>query len=149
MKRTWRRLRHVLVLEPSPVYAEFLRGLLEVHGLTAVSMSTPAEALLRLADESFDLLVSELLMPGRDGPAVMRACRSGGLHLPVIFLADEPTDVHVKKAALDDCCATLLTRPVDLDVFERALVAADARSHHEDCVHWRGRPNPPPTLPDR
>jgi len=128
-------LRRVLLVEPRPAYLEYLVALCGTLDLHVDATGSAREALARLEAQRFELLVAELHLPGEDARDLLRRCRSRGLHLPAIFVVDERVRDDEAALAIDDCCATLLARPIDLDTFERAVYAADARRHHVDCVH--------------
>lgn len=136
--RQFRRLRRVLVVEPFRDLAEMLAELLTRRGLACEVAASGPRALERAAAVDFDLLVTELRLAGEmDGVTLLEHWRAAGRHSPVLFVTDEGPLVPREKLALDDCCASILQKPVDLDAFLVAVDAADRRVHHAHCVHRR------------
>src|SRR5262249_2691612 len=68
----------VLIVEDSPTQAEALRALLEEAGYTVVAATTGEDALRRLEAEVFDVVVSDVMMPGSvDGYELCRRLKAG------------------------------------------------------------------------
>jgi chemotaxis family two-component system sensor kinase Cph1 len=65
----------VLLIEDEPDAREFVRRLLADHGVTTSDAGSVAEALVMLNDRTFDLIVSDIGMPGEDGYAFIRQLR--------------------------------------------------------------------------
>jgi len=87
----------VLLIEDEPGVAAFVeRGLREAG--FAVDSAADGENGCRMAcAEPYDLIVLDLLLPGRDGFSVLREIRSRGLTMPIIFLtARDAVDDRVK-----------------------------------------------------
>ena len=100
----------VLVIEDEPDVAGFVRkGLREAS--YAVDVSDNGIDGLRLACSSeYDVIVLDLMLPGKDGFTVLRELRSGGVRTPVICLtARDAVDDRVK--GLDLGADDYLTKP--------------------------------------
>jgi DNA-binding response OmpR family regulator len=79
-------MNRVLVVEDEPVIALGLRDSLEAEGyaVEVVGDGVEAEALAR--DGRFDLILLDLMLPGRDGFSICRNLRAAGLATPIIML---------------------------------------------------------------
>ncbi|MBI4538715.1 MAG: response regulator [Gemmatimonadetes bacterium] len=66
----------ILVVEDSPTQGSALRLLLEANGHEAILVTSGEEALGRLAADRFDLVVSDVMLPGIDGFALCGAIKS-------------------------------------------------------------------------
>ena len=100
----------ILIIEDEPGVAAFIeRGLREAG--FAVDVAVDGEDGCRLAcQESYDVLVLDLMLPGRDGFSVLRELRSRGLVIPVICLtARDAVDDRVK--GLDLGADDYVTKP--------------------------------------
>ena len=64
----------------------FLEKGLRASGYTTIAVGTGPDALALARDDSFDLLVLDLGLPGLDGHAVLAQLRARGTRLPVIVL---------------------------------------------------------------
>jgi two-component system NtrC family sensor kinase len=63
----------VLIVDDEPVMRELIEVTLEDAGHAVESVESGRAALVRLAQHTYDLIVCDLHMPDRDGPAVYRA----------------------------------------------------------------------------
>lgn len=78
---------HVLVVEYEPAIRHVIERHLKRLGyrVTAVSGSAEAFKLLQASPKNFDILLSDLSMPGMTGVALTEAIRAIGLDIPVII----------------------------------------------------------------
>jgi two-component system copper resistance phosphate regulon response regulator CusR len=79
-------MTRILIAEDEERIVAFLDKGLRANGYTVVSVGTGPDAEALARDESFDLMILDLGLPGRDGREVLRAIRSRGERLPVIVL---------------------------------------------------------------
>ncbi|HEX4824606.1 MAG TPA: response regulator [Candidatus Polarisedimenticolaceae bacterium] len=79
----------ILVAEDDPVTRRFVVSLLEERGYEVLVAEDGEHALELAKSASPDLLVSDLVMPYRDGFEVLRAIRNDAkiAHLPVLILS--------------------------------------------------------------
>ena len=80
----------LLVVEDSGFFRELVVPTLSAAGYEVVAVTQPAEALaLRESGADFDIIVSDIEMPGMDGFAFARAVREGGAWagLPMVALS--------------------------------------------------------------
>ncbi len=80
------RSEKVLVVDDDRLALEFLKDALHEAGFKLAAYNRPQEALDRLDRETFDLVVSDINMPGMNGIAFLEAVRGKGLDVPLIFL---------------------------------------------------------------
>ena len=91
----------VLVVEDEPNIRELVCLHLGLEGYACDALGDGREALARAAAEHYDLLVLDVMLPGRDGWSVLRAIREAGNTLPVLFLtARDQVDDRVKGLEL-------------------------------------------------
>lgn len=79
-------MTRILIAEDEARIVSFLEKGLRSSGYSTVAVETGPDALALARDDSFDLLVLDLGLPGMDGQAVLRGMRSRGEHMPVIVL---------------------------------------------------------------
>ncbi len=98
----------VLIVEDDAVIADFVsRGLTEA-GHQVRHAARGDEGLFLAETESYDALVLDRMLPGRDGIAVLDALRAAGNDLPTLVLSslgDVEHRVHGLKAGADDYLA--------------------------------------------
>src|SRR5258708_34870425 len=114
-----RRAMRILVVEDDRKVASFIRQGLEEEGHTVEAAADGDAALdLLLGADPYDLIVLDVMLPKRDGFAVLKAARQSGVLSPVIMLtardsvADKVTglalgadDYLAKPFALDELLA--------------------------------------------
>jgi chemotaxis protein histidine kinase CheA/ActR/RegA family two-component response regulator len=112
---------HVLLVDDSRVTREMMRRLLEDAGFTVTGVGSADDAMLALAREHVDCLVTDIEMPGVDGLDLTRRLRTETEHadLPIVVVStlDRPSD---RLAGLESGADAYLTKQ-GLDV--RELVA--------------------------
>ena len=77
----------VLIADDEPSVRATVRRLLERRGATVVVAADGLEAEARLRDERFDLMVCDVIMPGRGGYDVLAFARATLPRLPVILMS--------------------------------------------------------------
>ena len=111
----------ILIVEDDRPLAEALRDTLELEGYRVLGAASGSEALNTLADESIDLVLSDVHMQGMDGHALLRAVKQQW-DLPVLLMTAYGSiskAVEAMRAGASD----YLTKPFDA----AALLAAVAK----------------------
>lgn len=107
----------ILVVEDDRKVASFIRQGLSEEGHAVEVAKDGSEAIdLVLADSDYDLIVLDVMLPGRDGFTVLKTLRAHGLRSPVLMLTarDSITD---KVAGLDSGADDYLTKPFAFEEF--------------------------------
>jgi two-component system, OmpR family, phosphate regulon response regulator OmpR len=82
----------ILLVDDDPGLRDLLRRYLEEHGYAVLAVRDGAEMDDALAQQSFDLLILDLMLPGEDGLSLLRRL-VGGEALPVIIVSARGEDV--------------------------------------------------------
>src|SRR4029434_4783735 len=90
----------VLVVEDEQKVANALREGLEGERYDVVVERTGEGAFFRLNTETFDAIILDLTLPGRDGLQILKAVRERGMKAPVLVLTARDT-VQDRVAGLD------------------------------------------------
>jgi two-component system, OmpR family, alkaline phosphatase synthesis response regulator PhoP len=134
-------MNRVLIVEDERHLAEGLRFNLEAEGYTVsvVDNGESALELLRADPNAFDVMVLDIMLPGKDGFAVMTELREGGVFLPTLMLTarGHPEDILKGFAAGAD---DYLTKPFDLAILIARLRGLLRRRD------WMNA-SPPPEVP--
>src|SRR5262245_7354169 len=69
-------MKRILVADDSPISRELMREILELEGFEVVEASDGSEALSRLRQDHFDLVLLDIQMPRKDGYTVVRELRA-------------------------------------------------------------------------
>src|SRR6202162_3217304 len=76
----------LLIVEDDSKTARALESGLQSEGFSVVLAHTGEEGFFLLSSESFDLIVLDWMLPGRDGIEILRAARARGTQIPVLLL---------------------------------------------------------------
>ena len=80
----------VLVVDDEP---ELLRGVcrgLKLQGYSVTEARNGEEAVLHLSRRNFDVVLSDIVMPGMGGIQLLKEIRQHDLHVPVVLMTGEP-----------------------------------------------------------
>ena len=119
----------ILVVEDEPKVTEALKEGLEGEHYEVAVAETGEEAFFRITTESFDVILLDLMLPGRDGLEVLTKVRKQGITTPVLVLTARDT-VEDRIAGLNSGADDYLVKP-----FAFAEVVARIRA-----LVRRGRP---------
>ena len=98
-------MKKILVAEDEPVIAGALRDDLTLEGYDVTVVHDGSAAVRRVTVESFDLLVLDVMLPGRDGFDICRDVRAAGRRMPILRLtarAQDPEKVLAFEVGADD-----------------------------------------------
>ena len=104
----------ILIVEDSPTQAEKLQVILEGDGNEAVVAHDAQDALGQLAAGGFDLVISDIVMPGMSGYELCREIKAhpGWRHVPVILLTTRKDPMDIFRGL--ECGAdNFYTKPYD------------------------------------
>lgn len=79
-------VKKLLIIDDEPAIREGVRRILEAESFQVETFSNGQAALERLRHESFDLVVTDLKMPGISGMDVLKTIKEHHPDLPVIFI---------------------------------------------------------------
>ena len=101
---------HILIVEDDPAIAVFVQTMLEREGFTTKVVGNGDQALERVEVERPDLILLDLMLPGRDGLQVCQAVRRRPVYLPIIMLTAKDDDVD-KVVGLELGADDYITKP--------------------------------------
>lgn len=90
-------MTRVLVVEDNETLALGLRRSLEAAGFEARTAADTGEATEALVEFAPDLVVLDLMLPGRDGFEILRDLRAGGSEVPVLILSARGEEIDKLK----------------------------------------------------
>jgi len=77
---------HVLLIEDEPGLVLILSDLLRTEGYTVDDANDGSSGLARATSESFDLIILDVMLPGKNGLDVCRELRQQGRDIPILML---------------------------------------------------------------
>jgi len=104
----------VLVAEDDGEMLDLIRRVLTDEGYAVLTAGDGQEALARLDDGEFDIVLTDVRMPGADGVAVLRRAMTRKLHQPVILMTAFGS-ISSAVEAMREGAFHYLAKPFDLD----------------------------------
>ena len=123
MDLEWTRLR-ILVVEDEPKVARALQEGLQSESHSVAVARTGEDGFFLANSESFDLVILDIMLPGRNGVEVLSAMRKQGLRIPVLLLTAKDA-VEDRVLGLDAGADDYLVKPFafpELSARVRALL---------------------------
>ncbi len=80
-------MAHILLVEDSPEVSLTVREILESANHTVDDADSGTAALKVLKANKYDLIVSDIWMPGMDGIALLKEIRGSGNNIPVVVIS--------------------------------------------------------------
>jgi PAS domain S-box-containing protein len=127
---------HILLAEDNAINMMLIRELLRRRGHTVSEVTTGTDAVEAVLEGDYDLLLTDIHMPGMDGIEATRAIRAGEAQAgkprtPIVALTADVLEAG-KQSCLEAGMDGFLTKPVDpveLEEIFQALFAGAEPSH--------------------
>ncbi len=91
-------LKRVLVVDDDPVVGKSFDRVLSPKGYAVIAAASGAEALARLESERYDLVYTDIKMPGMDGIEVARRIKAAQPWMPVVIVTGYGTEANENEA---------------------------------------------------
>ena len=104
----------ILIVDDDPGQRSLLNSFLRGQHFDTVTADSGPQALELLRTSKFDMMISDVRMPGLTGLETLRLARKEHATLPVL-LVTAFTDVRDAVAAMRDGAVNYLAKPIDLD----------------------------------
>ena len=112
--------RRILVVDDQDSMRTLLKDMLEVIGYDVTLAEGGEQALTILQGSGFDLVLSDLNMPGMDGTALLRAIKSTYSEMPVVIITGYGT-FHTEKRVMKEGADGYISKPCTLNKIENTL----------------------------
>jgi DNA-binding NtrC family response regulator len=116
----------ILITEDEKAQRELLEGFLKKEGFSVATAADGKEAVLKLQNGFFDILLLDYKMPEMDGLQTLREARKLYPDLPVVMMTAYGT-VETAVASMKEGALDYLTKPIDLD--ELLLILQKVMEH--------------------
>src|ERR1041385_2638074 len=131
----------ILIVDDDPGQRSLLTSFLKGQGFDTVAVDSGARALETLRTARFDMMISDVRMPGMTGLETLRLARKEHATLPVL-LVTAFTDVRDAVAAMRDGAVNYLAKPIDLDDLLASVQDATGISESVALKYGEDRPLP-------
>jgi len=117
----------ILVVDDELLLRDMFAAVLVEAGWQVDVAGNGDEAVERLGSQQYDVVLSDIDMPGMNGLQLLRAVRDRDLDLPVLLVTGHP-QIESAVTALEEGALRYLLKPVALDALTEAVTGA-ARLH--------------------
>ena len=117
----------ILLVEDSPEVSLTVSEVLQQEGHEVVTAGNGDEALAVVGKQTFDLIVSDVWMPGTDGISLLKELRSSGNQVPVIVISGGAPNAplsYTAPLASTFGADTVLYKPFEMDELIEAVNTA-------------------------
>jgi len=104
----------ILLAEDEKTQRDLLAGFLKKEGFSVDAVGNGREALLKLEETLFDIILVDYKMPEMDGLQTLKEIRKRYVDLPVVMMTAYGT-VETAVASMKEGAFDYLTKPIDLD----------------------------------
>jgi CheY-like chemotaxis protein len=115
--------RRVLIVDDDPDVRKLIKSALAPHGLIVDSASDGEEALSCLRENTYAVILLDLLMPKVDGFGVLAALKTDGMQSPPVVLVVTGADRTVVERLDPQRIHGVVRKPFDADDLATLIVA--------------------------
>jgi two-component system, OmpR family, response regulator len=126
----------ILVVEDEKKIAGFIQRGLKECGFVVDVVHRGDEALEIILDNHFDVVILDIMLPGRDGLSVLRILRLRANAVPVLILTARG-EISEKVEGLDLGADDYLAKPFSIDELTARVRALTRRNSGENLVRYR------------
>ncbi len=112
--------QHLLVVDDEAIVVSLIRDTLEDEGFRVHTASDGLAALEMIKDRPFDLIITDIRMPGMDGIALVKETHQLQPDLAVIFITGY-ADLHSAKDAIQQGAYDYIMKPFELTEIRSAV----------------------------
>ena len=123
-------LRKILVVDDDPVVSKSINRVLAGKGYAVISAQNGEEALSKLSTEKYDVVFTDIKMPGMSGLEVAERVKASQPWLPVVIVTGYGTDAYEARAAAAGVSG-FLHKPLSPEMIEGS---ADKALHERDAA---------------
>ena len=119
-------IEKVLVADDEPLSREFLAESLEQRGCEVAIAADGSEALSKFSEADFDLVMTDLRMPGVDGLALLGRIKTTAPSVPVVLITaygDVETAVSAMRSGAED----FLLKPFSPETLEAVISRLESK----------------------
>ena len=110
----------VLVVDDEAQMRKALKAVLERKGYEVVTVEDGAKALLKITNDSFDVMITDIKMPGMSGIELLRSVRALAPALPILMMTAYGT-IENAIEAMKEGASDYILKPFPSEIIESAV----------------------------
>lgn len=107
-------MAHILIIDDERSIRNTMKDILEFENHTVTLAEDGAQALEAVGRETFDLIFSDIKMPGMDGMELLDALLARGVEAPIVMISGHGT-IETAVEALKKGAFDFIEKPIDLN----------------------------------
>lgn len=107
-------MAHILIIDDERSIRSTMKDILEFENHTVTLAEDGAQALEAVGREAFDLIFSDIKMPGMDGMELLDALLARGVEAPIVMISGHGT-IETAVEALKKGAFDFIEKPIDLN----------------------------------
>ena len=123
MKANTTAVRKVLVIDDDPVITKSLNRVLTGKGYAVITASSGEEAMFKLKEEKYDLVYTDIKMPGMSGIEVTKQVKASQPWLPVVVITGYGSPDQEQQAEAAGA-VEFLRKPLSPEMIEQSAESA-------------------------
>lgn len=136
---------HILIVDDDPGQRSLLYSFLSQQGFQITQAVSGEDALDRLIEKPYSMMISDVRMPGLSGLETLHRVREIHKDLPVLMVTAFP-DIRDAVSAMQDGAVNYLQKPIDLDELLSSVQAATGLSHPVELSLAHDKQLPPSVI---
>jgi two-component system response regulator VicR len=108
-------MKKIMVVDNEPDIVDLTRTVLEIGGYQVIPAYSGEECLAKIKDESVDLILLDIMMPGMSGWDVFNRIKQQHINTKVAFMSVLEISEKRKQVLLDEGLSDYIMKPYDKD----------------------------------
>ncbi len=126
----------ILVIEDEEKVASFIRKGLEEENFTVDVVYEGIEGEDKIKTNNYDLVILDIMLPGRDGSEILKNIRQAGIETPIIMLTAKDS-INDKIDSFESGCDDYITKPFSFEELllrVKAVLKREGKTSEKDTI---------------
>jgi DNA-binding NtrC family response regulator len=125
------KIIRIIVVDDDDIFLSLVQDTLEDSGYEIVLSGNCDQALKSIEEKPFDLMITDIRMPGLDGVELAQRARISNPAISVIFMTGY-TNLSTAQDAVKEGACDYIMKPFELSEFRQAIIKAISKKSNID-----------------